>query len=92
MFTILIRYNMSKREVLISAKTVEFIRPTIGHAGILNAKDDAPCPVDMPGLLVNHGVEGENGFHLSMTEVDDPDWRDVFVMNAQGATVARYIL
>ncbi len=83
MFSVLIRYNVSRREVLISAETVEFIRPP--------EKDD-PCPVDIPGLLINHGIEGKKGFHLAMTEADDPDWRDVFIMNDSGATVARYIL
>lgn len=83
MFSVLIRYQVSRREVLISAKTVEFIRPPV--------KGD-PVPTDMPGLLINHGVEGENGCHLAMTESDDPDWRDVFIMNDQGQTVARYIL
>ena len=83
MFSILIRYHVSQREVLISAKTVEFIRPS---------KKGDPTPTDIPGLLVNHGVEAEDGCHLGMTEANDPDWRDVFVMNDRGATVARYTL
>jgi hypothetical protein len=85
MLTVLIRYkngDRSGREVIIPAKSVEFIpagSPSV-NAGI-----------DQPGLLVNHGVDAEGGFHLSLSD-NEEDWRDVFVMNAQGQTVARYTL
>ena len=80
MFTILIRYRKSLREVLVTAESVEFVREQGEHG------------VDKPGLLVNHGVEAKGGFHLEMTAEGDEDWRDVFVMNASGQTVARYTL
>ena len=85
MFSVLIRYKVSRREVLISAETVEFIPPE-------SPDNKVEVLRDMPGLLVNCGVEGEKGCHLAMTPDDDPDFRDVFVMNAQGQTVARYML
>lgn len=44
---------------------------------------------DEPGLLINNGVEAE---HLGLTEKSDPNFRDVFVMNGNGQTVARYTL
>ncbi len=77
MFTVLIRYNESRRECLIPARSVEFV-PNGGE--------------DNPGLLINHGVLAEGGSHLGMTPEGDKNWRDVFVMNAQGKTVARYLL
>ena len=77
MLTVLIRYKKSRREVLTPARSVEF-QPRGDSAE--------------PGLLINHGVEAEGGFHLAMTDEGDDDWRDVFVMNAQGQTVARYTL
>ncbi len=75
MFTVLIKYQKTKAEVLFSAKTVEFASQ--GELG---------------GLTVNRGVEAEQGFHLSPTPEGDDNWRDVFVMNDRGQTVARYIL
>ena len=80
MLTILIRYQKSLREVLIEAESVEFVR------------EQGPHAVDKPGLLVNHGTKAKDGFHLEMTAEGDEDWRDVFVMNASGQTVARYTL
>ena len=80
MLTVLIRYkdgDRAGREVLTPARSVEFV-PKGGK--------------DMPGLLINHAVEAEGGFHLSPSEEGSDDWRDVFVMNAQGQTVARYTL
>lgn len=88
MFSVLIRYKETRREVLIPAKSVEFI-PTIWT---MEVGESSPCPVDQPGLLINHGVEGEGGCFLAMTPEGDSNWRDVFVMNAQGQTVARYVL
>ncbi len=80
MFTVLIKHvgsNQKGRTVLLSAKTVEFV-----PEGGLDKN---------PGLFINHGVDGEDGCHLSPSEVE-ADYRDVFVMNDQGATVARYTL
>ncbi len=77
MFSVLIRYQKTRREVLIPARSVEFV-----------PKDGT----DEPGLLINYAVEAEGGCHLSMTAEGDDDWRDVFVMNANGQTVARYTL
>lgn len=76
MLTVLIRYKESRREVITPARSVEFV----------------PSGSEDSGLLINHGVEAEGGCHLSMTASDDKDWRDVFVMNDAGQTVARYIL
>ncbi len=78
MLTVLIRYKKTRREVVVPARSVEFTPMSFGG--------------DEPGLLINHGVEAEGGFHLPLTEGGDEDWRDVFVMNAQGQTVARYTL
>lgn len=84
MFSILIRYKKSHREVLLSAKSVEFIPP--------GGPREDEGGIHQPGLLVNNGIDGESGYHLAMTPENDPDWRDVFVMNPQGQTVARYVL
>lgn len=81
MFTVLIRYQMTRREVLITAKTVEFLP---------EGKDDESP--EAPGLSINHGIDGEKTTFLSLTPKDDENWRDVFVMNEQGQTVARYTL
>jgi hypothetical protein len=78
MLTVLIRYKETRREVLMPAKRVEFVPES--------SKEESP------GLLINHGDEAESGCFLAMTSEGDSDWRDVFVMNAQGQTVARYIL
>lgn len=75
MFSVLIRYKKSRREVIIPARSVEYVP---------DGKD--------AGLLINHAVEAEGGRHLGRTSQGDEDWRDVFVMNAQGQTVARYTL
>ncbi len=83
MFSVLIRYRETRREALISAESVEFIP--------LTDKDEEP-PYDKAGLLVNHGVETKGGFHLGVTPMGDENWRDVFVMNEAGQTVARYTL
>ena len=76
MLTVLIRDQKTRREVLLQARSVGFVP---------EGKDDA-------GLLINHGVEAEGGCHLAPTQEGDEDWRDVFVMNAAGQTVARYTL
>ena len=78
MLTVLIKYKNGDqvgREVLVSAKSVEF------------TPDGSPAGGE---LLVNLGVE-EGGFCLTSSE-NEGDWRDVFVMNAQGQTVARYTI
>ena len=80
MFSVLIRYKKSRREVLIPARTVEFIPE---GEKMPNAPFEA-------GLLINHTENG--GHHLGFTPEGDEDWRDVFVMNAAGQTVARYTL
>ena len=82
MFTVMIRYKESRREVLISARSVEFV--PVGKEG--------EQPYDKAGLLINHAVEAEGGFHLDMTAKDDDNLRDVFVMNSNGKTVAKYTL
>jgi len=79
MLTVLIKHkngDQAGREVLVPAKSVEFI-PNGSPAG--------------GELLVNHGVDAEGGFCLTSSKNGD-DWRDVFVMNAQGQTVARYTI
>ena len=76
MFSVLIRYQKTRREVLLQARSVEFV----------------PLGESDTGLLINHGVEAEGGCHLAPTQEGDEDWRDVFVMNNAGQTVARYTL
>lgn len=76
MLTVLIRYTTTGREVLVPARSVEYIPKCCGD------KDE--------GLLINHG--DSEGMHLGKTPEGDNNWRDVFVMNASGATVARYKL
>lgn len=78
MFTVLIRYKKTGREVLRTAETVEFI----------SEEGDR-----QRGLLINSGIDAKSGFHLPMTtEADKDDYRDVFIMNNDGQTVARYVL
>ena len=79
MLTVLVRYTKSGREVLIPAKTVEFV-PKGSNLG------------DAEGLIINHNTPEEGGCQLGFSSKDDQDWRDVFVMNGKGATVARYTL
>ncbi len=81
MFSVLIRYQKTRREVLLSGKSVEFLPP-----GMAVAKES------ISGLLINSGVEGECPHFLELTPEGDPNWGDVFVMNNQGQTVARYVL
>jgi len=86
MFTVLIRYQKTHREVLYPARSVEFVpikRRTKGLKGEIIEPEDA-------GLLINHTVDGES-CHLGFSDNDD-DARDVFVMNEHGSTVARYLL
>ena len=76
MLTVLVKYTKSGREVLIPAKTVEFVpKGSVGE-----------------GLIIHHHVLEEGSCHLGFTPEGDQDWRDVFVMNDKGATVARYTL
>lgn len=80
MLTVLIRYKKGERtdrEVIMSAKSVEFV-----------PKDSK---YDTPGLLINHVTEAEGESYLSPSDNED-DWRDIFVMNADGQTVGHYIL
>lgn len=42
------------------------------------------------GLLMTH-TNGDQS-HVGLSEKGDENWRDVFVMNDKGATVARYTL
>ena len=78
MLTVLTRYKVSRREVLFPVRSVEYA-PVGG--------------TDEPGLLLlMEDANGEGTQHLGMTDASDPNWRDVFVMNAAGQTVARYIL
>lgn len=86
MLTVLIRYksgDRAGREVITPATSVEFVP---NRTDIRGTKEE-------PGLLINlpEGA-GINAQHLSPSEEGSDDWRDVFVMNAQGQTVARYIL
>ncbi len=74
MFTVLIRYKKSRREVLTPATSIEFVHSGYGEE---------------PGLLITNS---EGSVFLDPTSKDDEDFRDVFVMNAQGQTVARYVL
>ena len=78
MLTVLIRYTKTGREVLVPAKSVEYVPKCCGD------KDE--------GLLINHGDPSDSGMHLGKTPEGDDNWRDVFVMNASGSTVARYKL
>lgn len=79
MLTVLAKYHKTKREVLLQANAVEYV-----------PKGDDRCGA---GLLLR-GVNGADGAntHLGMTMKGDEDFRDVFVMNADGQTVARYII
>lgn len=108
MLTVLIRYRVSRRECVIPATSVEWapigapIQTPPGGKG-LQTRDghpDGPDPnpaIDKglesccggAGLLILNGMESQ---HLALTLPEDTDRRDVFVMNGQGATVARYTL
>ncbi len=61
----------------------EVIFPAISVEFVPSGTEDA-------GLLINTKVDGET--HLALSASDNHDWRDVFVMNANGQTVARYTL
>lgn len=76
MLTVLIRYNKTRRECLFTAKSVEYQPDNGSHAD--------------SGLLINY--DDVHSTHLGFTEPGDEDWRDVFVMNKAGQTVARYML
>ena len=76
MMTVLIKHRDTGRDVLLSAKSVEFEHSVF---------PDRPGT----GLLVN--FDGETSQHFALSEKVD-DARDVFVMNAAGQTVARYTL
>ncbi len=77
MFTVLIRYQGTRREVLLFAERIEFAGP--------EEKE--------PGLHIdNSDVEGKMSHFLAHSKKGDENWRDVFVMNDHGQTVARYIL
>lgn len=75
MLTLLVRYKKSRREVISSATSVEFI-------------PEGSEDIDKGLLIVNN----EESVHLSFTHADDENYRDVFVMNDKGQTVARYLL
>ena len=77
MLTVLIRYKKSRTETLQEVAGVEYFPPD---------GDD----VVAPGLLLR--FENGQDVQLAMSEKDDENWRDVFVMNSQGQTVARYTL
>lgn len=85
MLTILIKYQKSKREVLFGAESVEYVPPPA---------DETERPRgdhgDGEGLLVQLG--GGKAQHLGLTAIGDMDYRDVYVMNDKGSTVARYTL
>ena len=78
MLTVLVRYKKTRIEVLMPATTVEFFPESDGN-------HDA-------GLLVINDSSGQQSRHLPLSEKSDENWRDVFVMNASGSTVARYVL
>ena len=86
MLTVLIRYRETRREVLIPAKCVEYIPP--GKTPV----EKEIATIDQPGLLINHGGKADNGFHLGLTPIGEENFKDVFIMNDHGQTVARYIL
>ena len=83
MLTVLIRYRETRIETLQQVKGLEFYPKPDNESG-----DDGERP--LPGMLLVYDDDTSN--HLSPTPEGDEDWRDVFVMNAQGQTVARYTL
>ena len=93
MLTLLVRYQMSRREVLSPATSVEYAPPREQpqNCSWTTEQEDERQRYnrDVAGLLV---LNGEEGRHLTLTPIGDLDYRDVFVMNDHGATVARYTL
>lgn len=79
MLTMKIKYQESNIEVVELVEKVEYIPP---HS----RKEDHPAP----GLLVEYG--NGRASHLCLTPLGDTDYRDVFIMNDKGSTVARYTL
>ena len=75
MLTVLMKYRISKTEIVQEVKCAEFY-PL-----------DGELP---PGILLHY--DDEHCTHLCPTAEGDEDWRDVFVMNSEGQTVARYTL
>ncbi len=82
MLTVLVRYKKSGREVLFSADTVEYM-----------PKGSDQEHADYDGLLIVQDHETRRSTHLSRDPENHADnVRDAFVMNRDGATVARYAL
>ena len=80
MLTVLIKNRATGREVLYPATCVEFVPAKIG--------------VPVPGLLIVVNAENrscEISQHIGASKTEG-DLRDVFVMNENGSTVARYVL
>ena len=84
MLTVLIRYRVTRTETVQQVKTVEFY-PNEKLGKRSDGYERPPA-----GLLLVY--DDNESSHLSPTPEGDENWRDVFVMNAQGQTVARYTL
>ena len=76
MLTVMIRHSETKREVIFSANTVEYVQRA--------------TPEEPAGLLVLG--EGSEYSRYPVRDHDEGPYRDVFVMNEAGQTVARYVL
>lgn len=78
MMTVLIRYLKTKVEVLYEAVRVEY-------SAEKNSKIDSPgLIIERPDGVCSHFSNGDDG--------NEENFRDVFVMNREGQTVARYSL
>ncbi len=92
MLTVLVRYQISKRECLFTCERVEFAplrnndERSVQSAASLAERDRYNR--EDAGLL----IIGKEEMRLPMTPLGDMDYRDVFVMNEHGKTVARYTL
>ena len=76
MLTIMIRHSDTKREFITPCKTLEYVQ---------KATLEEPA-----GLLVQ--LENDDFVRYPVRDHDGEPYRDVFVMNDAGQTVARYVL
>ena len=105
MLTVLVKYRVSKRECLFPATSVEFSPqryedPTALPADLAKYREDIRHHNENVAGLLIFGPDHDRGDQqdmkfLQMTHISEHgagDFRDVYVMNDKGATIAHYTL
>lgn len=101
MLTVLIKYIQSNREVVIEAETIEYNPfkqsppppdPNVPRSVAMDAETEERCRYNREdaGLLIVKASKEVD--RVGYTQHPDQDYRNVFVMNSTGATVAKYTL